>query len=292
MSKVSRGIPICNISSHSEQGARDYQEDRMAYHSLPDGRLVFVLCDGHGGSECAQYAIKRGMELMLTLDEKNNTEAVLRQVSQEWDAKCVNVLGKYPEHAAERKKLFEQKAIDIYYTKNGYQTGTTMICCVLDPVKQEGNLSYVGDSRCIWKHYCNSRTHLRSTKDHKPNEKDLGKLGGTVTDGRINGILAVGRVVGDNCDRLMGSVSHEPMTRYIVWKGGRFKMVMATDGVWDVMGNPYAMVCKNAHHLVQDALNKKSTDNVTAIVVELEYPDSWTSETTETQIAPTTAPIQ
>ncbi len=127
---------------------------------------------------------------------------------------------------------------------------------------------------------------LPLSSDHKPNRPDeesrIKKLGGKVTHWgrwRVQGVLAVSRAIGDVA--LQPYVTCEPeITSHSVNPEEDLFLVLASDGVWDVMSNHEAGVT-----VMQAAMTKRwedvarelclhakalgSQDNVTAQVIDL-----------------------
>lgn len=116
--------------------------------------------------------------------------------------------------------------------------------------------------------------------DHKPDTPDeearIRALGGRVkADGRVQGMLAVSRALGDL--ELKPYISHEPFVSAHTWLAGNASthVVMACDGVWDVMSNSRAaQVVKSVKHpglaavkLRDHAYMYGSTDNISVTVI-------------------------
>ena len=147
------------------------------------------------------------------------------------------------------------------------QSGSTAVCVFISP-----RLIYVancGDSRVI---LSRAGSPIFSTKDHKPAlpmEKDrIVKAGGYVMMQRINGNLAVSRALGDfdykkmtergPCEQM---VSPEPdiFVRDREETQDEF-LVLACDGVWDVMESTELCQYIRSRLLVTDDLQKIASD--------------------------------
>ena len=103
--------------------------------------------------------------------------------------------------------------------------------------------------------------------------------GGHVTNGRVGGTLAVTRALGDHNLKGSGGLSHEPhFCAHEVRPQDRF-VLMASDGVFDVVGEAEAQQIALAHEreplkeiagrIVQASIAKGSRDNVSALLVRL-----------------------
>jgi len=137
-----------------------------------------------------------------------------------------------------------------------------------------------GDSRAVLVRSdgpCEPLSH-----DHKPNRPDewerIVQQGGTVTHHgvwRVQGVLAVSRAIGDRLLKPLVPGTPEVIAHRIE-EGDAF-LILATDGLWDVMSNEEAAAriraCASPHAaataLVREALVRGSADNVTALVVDL-----------------------
>mmetsp|Transcript_11495 Transcript_11495/g.70686 ORF Transcript_11495/g.70686 Transcript_11495/m.70686 type:complete len:185 (-) Transcript_11495:1796-2350(-) len=140
-------------------------------------------------------------------------------------------------------------------------------------------LAHIGDTRIVIS--CNSgETHV--TKDHKANREDekkrIEELGGTVLffgTWRVEGMLAVTRSFGDGVLKTLIPAVPEVEVREVS-PSNMSVAIIATDGVWDVISNEEAVRTvqeasnpkEAAKSLVQEAFERGSTDNISAIVVE------------------------
>ncbi|CAN0039927.1 unnamed protein product [Ectocarpus sp. 12 AP-2014] len=142
----------------------------------------------------------------------------------------------------------------------------------------------VGDSRAV---LCSGGRALPMSSDHKPNKPEerrrIQALGGRVVYSfgiprAVNGILAVSRAFGDR--NMKGAVNAEPDVRERGLERHDDFLVLATDGLWDVMSSQE--VCNIVYNSAPDvgpqgcsellttmALRKGSLDNTSAMVVDL-----------------------
>ncbi|XP_033841262.2 LOW QUALITY PROTEIN: protein phosphatase 1bb [Periophthalmus magnuspinnatus] len=166
------------------------------------------------------------------------------------------------------------------------RSGSTAVCVLLSPT----HLYFIncGDSRAV---LCRHGNVGFSTQDHKPSlprEKErIQKAGGSVMIQRVNGSLAVSRALGDydyKCVDGKGPteqlVSPEPEVCVLERAGeGDEFIVLACDGIWDVMSNEDVcefvrsrlQVCEDlekiCNSVVDTCLHKGSRDNMSVVLV-------------------------
>jgi len=184
--------------------------------------------------------------------------------------------------------------------QNILRSGATAVTCMLS--KDANGLRHihtanVGDSRAI---LVRSRAALRLTLDHKPDlpeeQQRITAAGGHVIAGRVNGVLAVSRAFGDFILKENQIVTVKPYVNETPLVANDTHVIMACDGVWDVMSDQEAVdfvldfleradqevsarvlsgselnhrLQEAAAALVAEALARHTTDNVTVIIVEL-----------------------
>ncbi|KDP45879.1 hypothetical protein JCGZ_15323 [Jatropha curcas] len=136
----------------------------------------------------------------------------------------------------------------------------------------------VGDSRAV---ICKNGVAKQLTVDHEPSaeREEIENRGGFVSNfpgdvPRVDGQLAVARAFGDKS--LKEHLSSEPdFAKELIDDDTDF-IILASDGLWKVMTNQEAAdAIKNikdarsaAKHLTEEALNRKSTDDISCIVVK------------------------
>lgn len=156
----------------------------------------------------------------------------------------------------------------------------------------------VGDSRAV---LCRNGIAIELTRDHKPNDpiesERIHQLGGRViwhgdvdrhgdpVQGtgiyRVNGNLALSRAIGDRSER--PAVTADPELTAVPLTDADEFLVLATDGLWDVMSSSDAVayiraLLENsveydnerdtiAALVVEEALRRGSYDNITVVIV-------------------------
>lgn len=103
----------------------------------------------------------------------------------------------------------------------------------------------VGDTRAV---LCKNGTAERLSKDHKatdPQEIDRVRgAGGSIMDGRVAGGLAITRALGDHAYKSFGVTCSPYVVRHVLRPFDKF-LVMASDGVWDVVTDEQAVALCN-----------------------------------------------
>ena len=256
--------------SFQMQGRREYMEDTKRIVKIKlqyiNTCYLVILCDGHAGGACSKYIINK-LPLLLSYYLKTIYSTTTYQ---------------------EINKLISEtiKKLDSMYQKQNDLSGSTCVFALF--INKNIFIVNIGDSRCIIGNYQN-KIKLQ-TKDHKPNvKKELQRIyqnGGLITNidtyrvyvnEQVNG-LAISRVIGDNHYKGFNIVISNPdiYVRNILRKNEI--MILASDGLWDVVTNLEAINFVNtrinkmglstiAKDLVYYAFRKGSMDNITAIIV-------------------------
>lgn len=160
-----------------------------------------------------------------------------------------------------------------------------------------GNRLYVanvGDTRAVLRR---GGKAIRLTHDHKPYDAEeisrIREVGGFVSGdvGRVNGVIAVARSIGDFCTRspltcvllltldtdIKPFVSAEPFLNEVELTPEDDLLIIGCDGVWDVLSDDEAATiaastpdAQHAALLLRDAAYADSSeDNISTLVVRL-----------------------
>uniref|UniRef100_A0A8C3GC07 Protein phosphatase 1B n=1 Tax=Cyclopterus lumpus TaxID=8103 RepID=A0A8C3GC07_CYCLU len=264
----------------SMQGWRVEMEDaHTAVLGLPGPGMTdwsfFAVYDGHAGSRVANYCSKHLLEHIIDSSASDSPTLIPPSVETVKSGIRTGFL-KIDEHMRSFSDL-----------RNGMdRSGSTAVGILLSP-----DLFFFincGDSRAVL--YRNSHVCF-STLDHKPcNPRERERIqnaGGSVMIQRVNGSLAVSRALGDfdyKCVDGKGPteqlVSPEPEVFEMVRAPEQDQFViLACDGIWDVMSNEelcefvksrlevsddLERVC---NEVVDTCLHKGSRDNMSVVLV-------------------------
>eukprot|EP00002_Diphylleia_rotans_P040021 TRINITY_DN93_c0_g1_i5.p1 TRINITY_DN93_c0_g1~~TRINITY_DN93_c0_g1_i5.p1 ORF type:complete len:262 (-),score=57.82 TRINITY_DN93_c0_g1_i5:406-1191(-) len=261
MLKKSKYTAVRDYGVAHDQNAR-YRRTMEDAHVFLDGfdqkpdELFAAIYDGHGGRAAVDHVADHLHKLF---------QGILRES------------GENPNMPEVWKRTFLR--VDEQLKENGIlYAGTTAIVTY---VRRVGNKRFlyaanVGDARTVLSRA--GRAH-RLTYDHKGSDPDevqrIVDTGGFVTANRVNGILAVTRALGDHV--MKDSVVADPYTYEVLLQGRDDVLIMACDGLWDVMGDQEAVdfirgeqnAERAARMLLDHAFKSGSTDNISVMVIYL-----------------------
>lgn len=238
------------------KGKRRYMEDTYcAFTNLngDPGEAYFGVFDGHGGRKAADFAAQHLYEYIESDDmfDTNVADAV-EKAFLKVDKEFVEV--------AEREELRDGSTAVAAYIRNGHMW-----------------LANVGDSRAVMS---KNGVAVALSEEHRPDRPSeqlrIEDRGGHVFQAgswRVEGVLAVTRAIGDK-DLKKCVTAHPHITEMQLDAGDEF-LVMATDGLWDVMSNQevideakkYDSPSEAASALANEAFTRGSSDNISVLVV-------------------------
>lgn len=251
----------------SLKGIRDQNEDKHLVltnkeFGIKDNIILLGVFDGHGGKNVSKYLFENIPNLFLKKGLK------------------------YPLNKKYINDTLDTVQNNLKKTKFGQETGSTCLLSMLHTENKNTIITVIntGDSRCV---LCRDNLAIPLSKDHKPmwpEEKvRIEKLGGKITfdgDYRIKS-LSVSRAFGDASSSPF--VTHKPdIFKYKIEKNDKF-IVLACDGLWDVMDNQAVInfILLNSYNgnnilnppntiakkLGEHAIQIGSTDNITIIIL-------------------------
>ncbi|XP_022885047.1 protein phosphatase 2C 16-like [Olea europaea var. sylvestris] len=267
----------------------------------------FGVYDGHGGSQVANYCRDRihlalVEELKIYKDDLVNGSTIeTRQVH--WEKVFTNCFCKVDnEVGGKASRNIPKESTESY--SNTFEAvaletvGSTAVVAVL--CSSHIVVANCGDSRAV---LYRGKKAIALSNDHKPNREDeyarIEASGGKVipwNGHRVFGVLAMSRSIGDRY--LKPWIIPEPEVMFVPRARDDECLVLASDGLWDVMTNEEACEAarkriliwhkKNgtnpladrgqgidpaaqaaAEYLASLALHKGSRDNISVIVVDL-----------------------
>ncbi|GMH11187.1 hypothetical protein Nepgr_013028 [Nepenthes gracilis] len=295
-------VPKFGVSSIC--GRRRDMEDAVAVHPSFCRRQsdtavefhYFAVYDGHGCSHVAKTCRERLHELV--------EEELLRneEASPEWKEAMERSFSRMDREITALDEGAPGNCRCELQTPQCNAVGSTAVVAIVTPDKII--VANCGDSRAV---LCRNGKPIPLSADHKPDRPDelarIEEAGGRVIywDGpRVLGVLAMSRSIGDNY--LKPYVSSEPEVTVTDRTAGDDCLLLASDGLWDVVSNgtacgvarmclrgkipPASLVstspevyvngdvadkaCSYASMLLTKlALARHSTDNVSVVVINL-----------------------
>lgn len=264
---ITHGTSVSRVSIAEEMNARYRATMEDAYVAI-DGfggdpaTGYFGVYDGHGGRAVSEF---------LRIQLHRNVEKVLKEAGGHGVEECL-------------KAAFLLTDMECGKVEDP-NSGSTAVVCIVRSVGPKKYLytANCGDARAV---LCRNGRAQRLSKDHKATDAEevarIEAVGGFVLRSRVMGVLAVARSFGDFV--LKKYVTAEPFTSATKLDSTCQFVIVACDGVWDVIGDQEAidMVRENvggpgsvlgasaarcSQVIVDGALARGSTDNVTCMVV-------------------------
>ncbi|EES04525.1 hypothetical protein BDA96_04G046300 [Sorghum bicolor] len=220
-----------------------------------DGEKVgmFGVYDGHGGVRAAEY-VKQHLFSNLIKHPKfiTDTKAAIAETYNQTDSEFLKA--------------------DSSQTRDAGSTASTAII-----VGDRLLVANVGDSRAV---ICKGGQAIAVSRDHKPDQTDerqrIEDAGGFVMwagTWRVGGVLAVSRAFGDKL--LKQYVVADPEIKEEVVDSSLEFLILASDGLWDVVTNEEAVAMvkpiqdpqEAANKLLEEASRRGSSDNITVVIV-------------------------
>ena len=242
-----------NIKSffHQIQGRRDYQEDRHAIKVSKRNKFVHVcVFDGHGGDMVSEYLSNN---FLKSLSKQSLVTATTIQ---------------------ETVDKMERQLIGIH-PRSIRTTGSTFIYTGLNLTNGRIHIGNIGDSRIVGCLRSNKKA-MDLTKDHKPDEKNekarikaMGYVPELDVDDEIYRVkgYALSRAIGD-----LGAPPLQAILDYSEYPASSFDyIVMATDGLWDVMTSKQVVTWINRKYYDDQDISSQdiSSQDISSIVKEL-----------------------
>jgi len=226
----------------SMQGWRIEMEDAhcavVGLNDLSDWSF-FAVFDGHAGQGVSAHCAEHLLDSIIQSNDFKSSASLCNGHSN------LDNIERIKNGIREGFLKLDEKMKKLPEVTSGSDTsGSTAVCAIISP--SHFFFANCGDSRAV---LSRGGQEYFSTKDHKPSDPDekkrIQKAGGSVMIQRVNGSLAVSRALGDfdykqligvgPCEQL---VSPEPEITVQERDNDRDEfLILACDGVWDVMNN-------------------------------------------------------
>ncbi|KAH7839441.1 hypothetical protein Vadar_004227 [Vaccinium darrowii] len=194
--------------------------------------------DGHGGSRVAHACRDRLHRLLVEeIEEEGGLLETTTSLLVDWDKVMVACFGKMDEEVNDsgRRLVAEESGLASSAT-----VGSTAVVAVVG--EEEVVVANCGDSRAVMS--CGGVV-VSMSSDHKPDRPDelerIEGAGGRVINwngNRVLGVLATSRSIGDHY--LKPFVIAKPEVKVIKRTRADEFLILATDGLWDVVSNEFA----------------------------------------------------
>jgi protein phosphatase 1G len=226
---------------------------------------LFGVMDGHGGEQVAHFC------------EKYLPSEIAKGPSQDVGGALINAFHSIdemlidPDRLEELRSLTNPSFMGNAKSWNAHPDHVGATCCICCVTSNSFVVANCGDSRAV---LCRNGQALPLSEDHKPNcpleRQRITKAGGTiertaygsVVQFRVNGGLNLSRSIGDmqykkNPDLPPNEqmICATPDVQVFPRESGDEFLVVACDGVWDVMG------CQDVVDFVRERLPQSSHNN-------------------------------
>ncbi|XP_042008247.1 probable protein phosphatase 2C 27 [Salvia splendens] len=267
---ISSYTPIFRSGSCAEKGPKPYMEDEhICVDDLPQylsdvsgfssSAAFYGVFDGHGGTDASSFVKTNILNFIV--------KSSCFPACMEKAIKSAFLKADYA--------FADDSSLDI-------SSGTTALTAFISGRKLI--VANAGDCRAV---LGKRGKAIEMSKDHKPNyaseRQRIEKLGGAIYDGYLNGQLSVSRALGDwhmkgpkgcSCP-----LSAEPELQETWLTEEDEFLIMACDGLWDVMSSQCAVTMARkelmlhndpqrcSREVVREALKRNTCDNLTVVVV-------------------------
>lgn len=245
------------IGHSSMQGYRVSMEDAYIINSLdsiPDHTLVAIL-DGHAGEGCSTIASNRLCDILQETPQWLEYTELGVITSNDTPSSKESKLSKIKQALVQSYCDLDKELLESDYMDS---SGSTLVCCVITP--SHIICANVGDSRCIIGQSGRAASAkfaagvvIEMSEDHKPDlpleRERISAAGGCVMFARVNGELAMSRAMGDF--QYKGNNTLPPSLQMVICIPdisvherchADEVLILACDGVWDVINNDDAVM--------------------------------------------------
>ncbi|KAJ1887202.1 phosphatase 2C [Coemansia sp. S100] len=250
---------------------RRTMEDAHCHHydfEGVEGQAFMAVFDGHAGRQAAQWCGENFANVFLQMKQEHSSlpvPEIFNLAFIEADRRLATDLKTHSGCTAAVAYLQVKESVA---GDNATTRQRTLYC------------ANVGDARAV---LSRAGTAVRLTYDHKGDDVHectrISESGGYVFNGRVNGILAVTRALGDSS--LKQFVIGNPYTTETTLDDADDVLILACDGLWDVCSDQEAVdlvrsmdshPTHTSQMLLEYALSNESMDNITTMVFRLPTP--------------------
>jgi serine/threonine protein phosphatase PrpC len=230
---------VAGCGYSSDRGRRPTMEDSELmldrYFGSPDAAF-FAVYDGHGGRETVDFVVRSLHSNVASELRKHGLTTADMAAGPEQSPDAVE------SRLQQFRDVFEQayRHTDAQLRRSAIlRSGTTSVTCLINYIGSRRFISAanVGDSRAV---LCRNGKAIRMTIDHKASVPEevarITRAGGFVTPNhRVNGVLAISRALGDHMLKENDVVTCSPYCQHAEVQPRDSLLILACDGVWDVM---------------------------------------------------------
>ncbi len=226
------------------QGWRKSMEDaHITALDVIEGEVsVFGVFDGHGGCEVAHYVENHFVEMLKKNENftKGDYAKALTETFVNLDMRMISEAGK--------KELITISKKHGSMSAGSYSDGAELCeqagctACVAIITKTHVYVANAGDTRTV---IASNGKAKDLSVDHKPDlpteKRRVTRAGGYVEDGRVNGVIAISRALGDWEYKNAGTraednmVSGYPEVMTEALRPDHDFLIIACDGIWDCL---------------------------------------------------------
>lgn len=255
---------------YATKGGRNHMEDYWIRIENKFGTGIYAIFDGHDGNYSSHYAKDKLTEKFENAFDCKNVEHTDEPNGKiNFERMLINFIAEVEAHL--EKTTFERV----------HRSGTT--CLIVIAEKKILTVANVGDSRAVMCDFFGVSIDL--SVDHKPWENKgekqrIFEARGLIYHSgvwRVHG-LAMSRSLGDTRRKKSNVIIATPEIYSFDLNQYRPKfMILASDGVWDVLKSEIAVAFIRDHHLddedfgakalADEAIAAGSTDNITVLIV-------------------------
>lgn len=240
-----------NVWGITDRGSvREQNQDAFAHQVLPDGRIVALVCDGMGGARAGNVASSMAVDIfMAEFLQGTSRGGAADRIRMETAASAAN------------RQIFQRAMQD----ENCAGMGTTLVAALVD--REQALIFNEGDSRAY--HISEADGILRVTRDHSLVE-DLVQRGELTPDqARTHPHKnLITRALGAEPE-LHADVFQQPIEEgdfLLLCSDGLSNVVSEQEILYEVIHGGDACTC--CRRLLEIALHRGASDNVTAILIQ------------------------